>query len=63
MFGIGGVELLVLIAIAVVLFGAPVLTFLAGYALGRKRAELPAADADANQLTPSDTSEEQHPDA
>jgi len=63
MFGIGGVELLLLIAIAVVLFGAPVLTFLAGYALGRKRTELPAADADATQITQTDTSEEQQTDA
>lgn len=36
MLGIGATELVIIIAIALVLFGAPVLTFLMGYSLGRK---------------------------
>jgi len=57
---IGGLELLVLIAIAVVLFGAPVLTFLMGYALGKKKAE-PTDAASPGSVT-TDSTEEQHPD-
>ncbi len=35
--GIGSAELLLIALIALVLFGAPVLTFILGYALGKKR--------------------------
>lgn len=37
MFGIGAVELVILLALVLLLFGAPILTFLFGYALGKKR--------------------------
>jgi hypothetical protein len=57
---IGGLELLVLIAIALVLFGAPVLTFLMGYALGKKQTG--AADEAPPQSGPALPAEEQHPD-
>lgn len=36
MFGIGVSELILLVVIALVLFGTPVLTFVLGYTLGRK---------------------------
>jgi Sec-independent protein translocase protein TatA len=38
MLGVGAAEILILIAIAVLLFGAPVLTFIVGYSLGKKKA-------------------------
>lgn len=38
MAGIGILELLVIIVIGVVLFGAPLLTFFVGYAMGKSRA-------------------------
>lgn len=45
MFGIGPTELVLIAAIALLLFGAPVLTFIFGYALGKKKA---AGDAGAS---------------
>ncbi len=35
--GIGSVELVIIVIIALVLFGAPVLTFILGYSLGKKK--------------------------
>ncbi len=52
----GVAELLILIAIALILFGAPVLTFLVGYALGKKRAGSAPADHDT-PATPASTEE------
>lgn len=37
--GIGAQEILIIGAIVVLLFGAPILTFLLGYMVGRKRAQ------------------------
>lgn len=36
MYGIGPTEWLIIVAIGFLLFGAPVLTFLAGYTIGRR---------------------------
>lgn len=47
MYGIGAVELLILIALALVLFGAPVLTFIVGYAMGKRSSGDTAAATDA----------------
>ena len=38
MTGFGPIELIIVVAIAALLFGAPVITFLLGYGLGRKKA-------------------------
>jgi len=45
LFGIGPMELLIIIGIVVVMFGGPVLIFVLGYALGRKSSEQPAPSA------------------
>ncbi len=38
MTGFGPLELFIVIAVAALLFGAPVITFLLGYGLGQKKA-------------------------
>jgi len=58
-FGVGAAELLILIAIAVILFGAPVLTFLIGYTLGKKKAGSEPADHSA---APAPAPPEEHAD-
>lgn len=55
---IGGAELLFVIAIAVILFGAPVLTFLLGYTLGKKRIEPEDADGEPARSESDDADEE-----
>jgi len=59
MLGLGASELLVIIVIALVLFGAPVLTFLAGYALGRKKAQASSDVHDALVATSEPIEEKQ----
>lgn len=41
MFGMGVSELVIVVFIVLVLFGAPVLTFLLGYTLGKKSSVTP----------------------
>lgn len=59
MFGVGAVELLILIAIAVILFGAPILTFLVGYALGKKQA---GSEPTSSEESPTPSPAEEHSD-
>jgi Sec-independent protein translocase protein TatA len=64
MFGMGIIELLIIIAILVVLFGAPVLTFLLGYSVGRRssrsEAEIAPAEPAAHLPESSDSEEPDH---
>ena len=48
MTGFGPLEILIVVAIAALLFGAPVVTFLLGYGLGRRKAasQVPESTAD-----------------
>jgi len=39
MSGVGPLEILIVVAIAALIFGAPVVTFLLGYGLGRRKAD------------------------
>ncbi len=58
MYGIGAVELLILIAVAVVLFGAPVLTFIMGYSMGKKSTEPQQTASDSDSPEPGPSAEE-----
>ena len=57
MYGIGAVELIILIALAVVLFGAPVLTFIMGYAMGKRSSDEHSADKPAENHAQSPESD------
>jgi len=59
MSGVGPLEVLIVVAIAALLFGAPVVTFLVGYGLGRRKA---AAEKELSE-TKSASAEEGGPDA
>jgi len=56
MTALGPLELFLIIAIAAVLFGAPVLTFLLGYGLGQRKAaaEKKVSSAGENESTGED---------
>jgi cytochrome c oxidase assembly factor CtaG len=56
----GATEILIILAIVLLLFGAPVLTFLLGYTVGRRRAQSPPSPADvaAGSSTPKEPDDE-----
>ena len=55
MLGLGAPELLVILAIVALLFGPAVVAFVAGYALGQRKASAPAAPSEppASPETPA----------
>ena len=53
MYGIGAVELFILIGLALVLFGAPVLTFIMGYAMGKRSSDEQSAAIPVATDTPT----------
>ena len=57
MLGLGAPELLVILAIVALLFGPAVVAFVAGYALGQRKASAPAAPSEppASQGPPAPT--------
>lgn len=54
MFGFGVTEILIIIGIVLLLFGGPILTFLIGFAMGRKSGEASAEIGSAPQCAVPD---------
>ena len=55
---IGGIEILIVIAIVVVLFGAPIATFLLGYFVGRRSSRVVSPPETAAPQPPEEPSDE-----